>query len=327
MNIGFIYNLDNDKSPLESDADSPETIRIMISYLKKHHQVFPIEADHNAYEKLKKLKSKIDLVFNYSIGIFGEDRYAHFPAILELLQIPYTGSSPLTQALVLNKSKMYEVLSHNKIKTPSTQIFESAKISNKKYDFPLIVKPNAQGTSAGITPSAIVFNIEDLKKQISFINKTFKQPALAQPFIDGKELTVSLLGNPPKVLPIVEINYQKLPKDRLHFMPYDWNTSEYGDDFAICPAKISKKLKNKVEEVALSCWKVLNIKDYCRIDLRLDKNDNIYVLDVNSPTALAPFEIEIDFFPLSAKKSGLEYGDMLDEIIRVAKKRYETSAS
>ena len=153
MKIGFIYNLDRNNSPLETDADSPKTIKIMISYFKKNHTVFPIEANQYAYIKLKKLKKQLDLVFNYSIGIYGEDRYSHFPAILELLQIPYTGSSPLTQALVLNKSKMYEVLSYHLIPTPKTEVFYSSQIKNKKYSFPLIIKPNAQGTSTGITTS------------------------------------------------------------------------------------------------------------------------------------------------------------------------------
>ncbi len=325
MNIGFLYNIDRFHRPLEIDGDSPKTIKYMIKYLQKYHHVFPIEANDKAYMKLFKLRSKLDLVFNYSIGVYGEDRYAHFPSILELLRIPYTGSGPLTQVLVLSKSTMYKILAYHNISTPKTYCFNSPNAVKKvATDFPLLVKPDAQGTSAGITSESVVFNYEDLKKQVAMVNTIFHQPALVQPFINGRELTISLLGNPPKVLPIIEINYDVIPKSRLHFMPDSWNTESYGENFTICPAVLTLELKKELEKIALDCFKALNIKDYCRIDVRLDQKNNIYVLDVNSPTALAPPEAEKnDLFPLSAKKNGLDYSDLLEKIIETAMARYK----
>ena len=122
MNIAFLYNVrhhypdpKDSRSQLEADFDDPKTIEVMTNHLKSiSNKVFPIEADEKAYFKLYRLKNKIDIVFNYAEGIFGKDREAQIPAMLEMLKIPYTGSSPLTCAIVLNKIRTKEICNENK---------------------------------------------------------------------------------------------------------------------------------------------------------------------------------------------------------------------
>ena len=192
--LAFLYNVrhkypdpNDPRTQLEADFDDPETTDWQIRHLKNcGYKVIPIEADETAYLKLYKNKSKIDLAFNVSEGIYGKDREAHLPAMLEMLQIAYTGSSPLTQALVLNKAKTKEILIANKIPTLPFQVFDNSSDKlNKNLDFPLIVKPIAEGSSAGITNDSIVENSDDLYKKIDFEIKTFSL-ILFEPFEDKR---------------------------------------------------------------------------------------------------------------------------------------------
>lgn len=333
--IAFIYNLrrlypnpDDPKSHLEADYDDQITIKWMIKHLKNLNlNVLPIESNERAYYKILQNKKKIFLAFNYSMGVAGKDGYAQIPAILEALRIPYTGSSPLTQAIIMNKAKTKEILIANNIPTLPYQIFSDINQEfENKINYPLIVKPIARGSSAGITNKSVVKNDDELKSRINFIIKTFNEPALVEPFLTGREFSISMLGNPPRILPIIESNHKKLPKG---FLPLDslevkWYFEEQTNDSnLVCPAKIEKKLENKIKEICLATWKALGIYDFCRIDLRCDSQGNPYVLEVNSPPGLIPPEVSLtSYFPLSARASNIDYESLLRLILQSASKRY-----
>lgn len=335
LTIAFLYNVrhhypdpNDPRSQLETDFDDPQTIEAMVKYLNNcGYQVLPIEADQNAYLKLFENKKKIDLVFNYSEGIYGQDREAQLPAILEMLQIPYTGSPPLTQALGLNKVKTKEVLQIYQVPVLPHQVFQTGlEKKDKGLYFPLIVKPIAQGSSAGITNSSVVFNTQELKKQIQLVIKTFHQPAFIEPFLSGREFTVAMLGNPPQILPIIESDHTILPPQ---YLPLDslevkWLFEEKAEvNNLVCPAKITPRLKEKISQICLKVWEALGVLDLCRIDLRCDQNLNPYVLEINSPPGLIPPEVSTtSYFPLAARAAGLNYQELLKTIIHSALKRY-----
>ncbi len=333
--IAFLYNVrhnyPNPKDPktlLEIDFDDPETTKLQIKYLRKLGlQVFPIEANDTAYLKLYKLRDKVDLVFNVAEGLHGEDRESHIPAMLEMLEIPYTGSSPLSQALMLNKAKTKEILLQNRISTLPFQLLDPKKLKlNSNLKYPLMVKPVSEGSSAGISDKSVVNNFEELKKQVNYINRTFKEKSLVEPFIDGREFSVAMLGNPPNFLPIVESDHSVLPKK---FLPIDslqvkWFfeiNSNAGN--LKCPAKIDERLEREIKKMCLALWKVLNIRDWCRVDIRCDKNGIPYILEVNSPPGITPPEHDpASYFPFMAKTAGIKYEDLLKMIIDSAIKRY-----
>ena len=335
--IAFIYNIrhkhpdpNDPRTQLETDFDDPETIEWMIKHFKKIGlKVIPIEADENAYEKLKKNKQKIDLVFNYSMGIYGRDRYSHLPAMLEMLQLPYTGPSPLSQGLVLNKAKAREIFIARKIPTPLSQTFYSPNDElMKKLKFPLIVKPCCRGSSAGITNNSVVSDEEELRRQVEFIIKTFNEPALVQTFLSGREFSIPMLGNPPEILPIIEVDHSQTPEG---YKPIDslevkWILEEEDKEFSqkhfSCPAKIPKSFERKLKNICLQVWDALELADLCRIDIRCDSKGNPYVLDVNSPPGLIPPEVSTSYFPLSARVAGIDYDELLKRIIDEAAKRY-----
>lgn len=336
MNLVLLYNQrhvypdPNDyRNQLEADFDDPETTRWQIKHLKNlGFNVIPIEANEKAYFKLYRLKEKIDLVLNLSEGIYGRDRESHLPAILEMLQIPYTGCSPMVEGIILNKAKTKDILKANNIPTLPYQIFDNKNFNlDSHLKFPLIIKPIAQGSSAGITQQSVVFDKKSLKKQVEKIISSFNQPVLAEPFLEGREFSIALLGNPPQILPIIEPDHSVLPKNYLPFdsLEVKWYFEEEnkGVNYLICPAKINKKLKNKLEEIALKTWRALGIEDWCRIDIKCDKNENPYVLEVNSPPGIIPPEVSsTSYFPLAAKAAGIDYEKLLKILISQAAKRY-----
>ncbi|PIP62966.1 D-alanine--D-alanine ligase [Candidatus Roizmanbacteria bacterium CG22_combo_CG10-13_8_21_14_all_35_9] len=328
-NVRHIYPDPNDyRNQIEGDFDDPITIKWQIKHLRNlGFKVYPIEADEKAYFKLYRLRKKIDLVFNIAEGLHGKDRELQIPAILEMLKIPYTGCSPLTQGLILDKAKAKEIFIKNKIPTLPFQIFKSEKqLLEKKLEFPLFVKPVAEGSSMGITNESVAYDIKELKKQTKKIINVFKEPALLEPYLEGREFSVAMLGNPPVILPIIESNHQLLPKKYRLFdsLEVKWYFEEQGHaDYLICPAKIDKRLEKKIKNICFDVWDSLDVLDWCRIDIRCDKKGNPYVLEINSPPGIIPPEVSTaSYFPLVARKAGIEYENLLLKIIETAIKRY-----
>jgi D-alanine-D-alanine ligase len=337
MKIALTFNIRHAKPSLknrqaieEAEFDEPSTIKGISRALKKlGHKVFLVEANENAYLKFKKLKSKIDLVFNIAEGIYGRDREAQIPAMLEMLKIPYVGSNPLTQAICLNKARTKEILLFHNIPTANFQLFKTDKEKIKKdLKFPLIVKPNQEGSSKGIFQNSFVRNEKDLRKKLREVIRNLNQPALVEEFLEGREFTVGLIGNNPvEILPPVELNFSVLPKN---FIPMDSYEVKWLVDnpkskikTVICPAKIEKKLWEKIKEICLKTKEFLEILDWCRIDLRLDKNGVPNVLEVNQIPGIIPDPKENGRFPLAARAAGYSFEKMLKKIIKSALKRYK----
>jgi D-alanine-D-alanine ligase len=336
--VAFLYNTrhrypdPNDSvSQRETDFDDPPTITAMCSHLEAcGYGLIPIEADEDAYAALYQRRSEIDLAFNYSMGIHGSARYAHMPAILEMLQIPYTGSDPLTQALILNKAKLEKVLTANGVPVPLSQVFRTSKDErDPRLEFPLIVKPVAQGSSAGITSHSIVRTDSELRARVADITTAFEEPALVQPFLEGREFSVPMIGNPPKIFPIIEPDFQKLPPE---YPPIDslevkWFFEEQSKDHhLVCPAALAEKERLQIEAVARDAWHALDIRDWCRIDIRCDRAGHPYVLDVNSPPGIMPTEVsQTSYFPMSARSAGISYDRLLEMVVETALARYASA--
>ncbi len=338
MNIAFLYNVrhvypdpkDYLNQVAEGDFDDPITIKWQIKHLKKlGHKIIPIEADEKAYLKLYKLKDKIDLVFNIAEGKNGRDRELQIPAMLEMLKIPYTGCSPLTQGIILDKARAKEIFILNNIPTLPFQVFHSEYDELKKeLKFPLFVKPVSEGSSMGITNNSVVNNLTELKKRVKKLISNFKEAVIVEPFLTGREFSIALVGNPPKILPIIEPNHNLLPKKYLPFdsLEVKWIFEEEGAnaDYLVCPAIVDKKLRDKLHKICLDVWEALEIDDWCRIDIRCDEKNNPYVLEVNSPPGMIPPEVSMtSYFPLAARTAGIDYEGLLKKIIESAVKRYK----
>jgi D-alanine-D-alanine ligase len=237
---------------------------------------------------------KPDICFNISEGHYGDSREAQIPAILEKLQIPYTRSKVLCLALTLDKSMTKRILAWHGLPTPDFQSFERVdEPLDEGMTFPLFVKPSREGTGMGISYDSIVHNEAELRRQLEFILRTYQQSALVEKFIEGREITVGMVGNligpVARRIPVNE-NAQRIQAG-LHFMPpmevdlkpyllsdgvYDnrLKTALAADLTYLCPAPIEEELVDELKLVAAAVFRVTGALDVARVDFRLDIHDN-----------------------------------------------------
>ncbi len=311
-----------------AEWDTWKTINAVKEAIECFHNVTLVEADHSAYQKLLELKP--DIVFNIAEGYSGVSREAQIPAILDMLQIPYTGSDPLTLAICLDKARTKEILSYHKVPNAKFFIAESLnQTTNLNLKFPLIVKPVSEGSSKGIFSSSFVKDEKELTSEVERILNEYSQPALIEEFLPGKEFTVAVIGNgnETQVLPIVEINYKDFPEDFIPIYSYEakWilDTEENPLDVFTCPAKIDSDLESKIKETVLRAYNVLRCKDWSRIDVRLDADNVPNIIEVNPLPGILPNPEENSCFPKAARTAGLNYNDMINTVLLAAAKRHK----
>ncbi len=334
LNVGLTYNI---KRPVDLSSGQPEdfyiefddedTVNAIAEALSKNGcEVTKIEADEEAYNKLQNLRP--DIVFNIAEGLRGESRESQIPAMLEMLGIPYTGSGPLTLAIALDKALTHQLLSVNSIPSPNFQVFLTPNQKKcRKLQFPLVVKPLAEGSSKGIRNKSLVKDERSLREQVSWVIDTYKQPAIVEEFIPGREFTVGLIGNEkPTVLPIVEILLEKLPSKASPLYSYEakwiWDVPEKPLDIFRCPAEISTELEKEIKQIAAKTFKVLNCRDLCRIDIRVDRAGKPRILEVNPLPGLIPDPDAHSCLPEAANAAGFTYEQLICTILWHALKRY-----
>ena len=313
IRVGFTYNVkrshDGDD---EAEWDPPETIIAIANALARQgHIVVHLEATPDLPRVLA--EADVDLIFNIAEGVEGRNREAQVPALCELLGIPYTGSDSATLAIALDKALGKKVLLQHDILTPAFQLMESARERlSPDMKFPLIVKPNAEGSSKGINSTNVVDNEEDLRAAVKSIVETYRQPALVEEYIAGREFTVGLLGDKrPRVLPPMEIKFKKSDNPR---PVYDYSVKQEWEEHVYyeCPAKLTDAEQKAMEKIARATFWALDCRDVARVDLRMAADGRIYVLEVNPLPGLTPGYSDL---VLIAKAIGMDYDQLIAEIM------------
>jgi len=335
LTVGFIYNLKNTNTSLPDaylEHDEPETIEAIHKALATRYRVVPLEANDKLLGSLYEHKNSLDIVFNIAEGTRGSWREAFVPMVLEELEIPYTGSDPSTMVLCLDKQRAKEVLSFHKIRTPLSKVFyeipELSRDDIPPLEFPLIVKPLWEGSSKGIKNSSLVAGVNECQCEIARIIQTYKQPALVEEFIPGREFTIGVIGNGGDimVMPIVEINFSALPQGASPIYSYEakwvWDVPEKPLDIFHCPAHLEPRLEEKIKETAKKAYRTLSCRDWCRIDMRLDKINNPYILELNPIPGILPNPESNSCFPKAAYKLGWDYAQLINKVVSIACKRY-----
>ena len=286
-----------------------------------------VEANNDAFLKLKELNP--DIVFNFAEGLIGVNRESYMPAILEMLQIPYLGSDALTLGICLDKSRAKEILTYHKIPNAKFLVADKVEdIGKTDFEFPLIVKPISEGSSKGIFSSSFVKNKKELEDEIHRIVSSYNQPALIEEFLPGREFTIAVLGNgdETEILPIIEILYEEFPKDIVPLYSYEakWILDTKENEFNVfdCPAKLDKKLEDKIKKTVLQTYNVLRCKDWSRIDVRLDKNGVPNIIEINPLPGIMPDPNENSSFPKAARAAGMNYNQLIQSALYHAAKRY-----
>jgi len=313
IRVGFTYNVKRSESgDDEAEWDPPETIIAIANALARQgHIVVHLEATPDLPRVLA--EADVDLIFNIAEGVEGRNREAQVPALCELLGIPYTGSDSATLAIALDKALGKKVLMQHDILTPKFQLMESARERiSQDFRYPLIVKPNAEGSSKGIGSTSIVDNEDDLRAAVKDCVERYRQPALVEEYIAGREFTVGLLGDKrPRVLPPMEIKFKKdNPRPVYDYtVKQDWEEYVYYE----CPAKLTEAEQKAMEKIARATFWALDCRDVARVDMRMDAEGRIYVLEVNPLPGLTP---DYSDLVLIAKASGMEYDQLIAEIMQ-----------
>ena len=272
--------------------------------------------------------SDVDIVFNVSERINNSSLLEpHTASILDTLQIPYTGSNPFTLALCIDKIRVKKLLAYHEIPTPKWDYAYSMEDEiDDEMHYPLIVKPGNTDNSIGITNDSVVTNKRELKKQLEYIVLKLGRPALVEEYIEGDEYDVTIIGDNEtnlRVLPLSRSLFHKMPKGYWHIYPFaaKWDSDPaYRKIITQRPPKnISKRLTSLISEIALDTYNILGCHDYGRVEIRVDSNDNPYVLELNPNPSI---NIE-DCIPACAELIGMDYGDFIEEILKMAIRRYK----
>ena len=310
-----------------AEWDSWETIEAIKQALEIYNNVILIEGNQDAYIKLK--ENKPDIIFNVTEGFNCISREAQIPTMLDLLNIPYSGSDPLTLLTCLDKARTKEILSFHKI--PNSKFTTAKNVSQlniEELSYPLIVKPVSEGSSKGIYSSSFVKDENELLNEVKRITEDYKQTALIEDYLPGREFTVALLGNDDEIeiLPIVELNFEDFPYDLAPIYSYEakWliDTKDNPLKAFSCPAKISQSLEQIIKRTALQTYKVLNCKDWSRIDLRLDTDGIPNVIEINPLPGVLPDPRENSSFPKAAFAAGYTYNEMINKVLYTSAKRH-----
>lgn len=322
--VGLAYNLKkgivSDAEDIEAEFDSYSTIDALAEVFKAAGiQVELLEADAGFTEKLK--NSGIDIVFNIAEGTTGRGREAHVPAILNFLGIPFSGSDETTLCLALDKAMAKRYLSTFGVETPAYQLVKEPVFKpDPSLKYPLIVKPNSEGSSKGISDLAVVDNEEQLLSVMARNFKLYNQPMLIEEFVEGREFTVGILGNGSdiKVFEPMEICYLREEREsRIYSYTVKKDYKKYVE--YSCPPLLDAITTSKMKEIALEIYKALDCRDFSRIDFRLSKSGIVYFIEINPLPGLAPGYSD---YPMLAEFCGTDYGTLVMSVLNSALKRY-----
>lgn len=286
---------------------------------------YTLNIEDNLELLFKNLKEeKPDVIFNF-VEIYKDNPRLemNIVGLFELIGIPYTGAPSMGLANCQNKMLAKRLLSSAGIRIPHFFIVHAkSERYSHKLEYPLLVKPAFEDASVGIENESIVSNGKQLRKRIEHVLKQFNQPALVEEFIEGRELNVAVMGDKKlRVLPISEIDFSTMP-DHLHNIvsfqaKWDPNHEAYHKTVPVCPAQLPKNIEKRAKELAFKAFKVMGCRDYARVDMRLSKDNKLYVLEVNPN----PDITEGAGFMRSAQHAGMSYAQALKRIVKYALRR------
>ncbi len=270
-----------------------------------------------------------ELVFNLAESFRGKSALeSNVAALLNLIDLRYTGSSPAGLILAGDKTLTKKVLAfHGILSAKFATVYRGQVDWAGDIAFPLLVKPPQEDASLGITQKSIVNNVKELLDVMGGTQQEYQSPVLVEEFIDGREFYVGVLGNSKvEALPIIELDFSKFPKDLPKIASWEakWGDDgdEKGEEFAgtesIFPTDLPEELAMRIQQVAIDSFQALRLRDYGRIDLRVTAKEEVYVIEAN-PNCYLEAKSE---FARAAQKGGLEYPALISRIVELASARY-----
>jgi D-alanine-D-alanine ligase len=294
------------------------------------HTSIRVVVDDTVEPLLDQLKSsQPELVFNLAESFRGKSALeSNVAALLNLLNLRYTGSSPAGLILAGDKTLTKKVLAFHGIQSAKfATMFRGQVDWAHEINFPLLVKPPQEDASLGITQKSVVHDVKELLDVISSTQQEYQSPVLVEEFIDGREFYVGVIGNSnAEALPIIELDFSKFPAGLPKIASWEAKWGDEGDEKgaefegtkSVFPTDLSEDLTQRIQRVAIDAFQALRLRDYGRIDLRVTPDEQIYVIEAN-PNCYLEKNSE---FARAAEKAGLNYTALIARIIELAAGRY-----
>ncbi len=340
-------HVEGEAADAHDDLDSEKTLSALKSSLEAGgHQVRVFEGNIDVVAPLRRFKP--DIAFNICEMHWGDSREAQIPAILEMLRIPYTGSKLLTMALTQDKTMTKRVLQYHGLPTPEFQEFARAdEPLDAKLKFPLFVKPAREGTGMGVDGKSIVRDEKELRERVAWVIKTYREPALVERFIEGREVTLGIVGNAPPehswktmkngkafggsfeeaisggrfhFFPPLEVNFAKYTVET-HGIYGNQLKVELGDAFhLLCPAPLDPKQLKELQRLTAATFQVTGSADVARVDFRFDKHDNDkpYILEINPLPGMSPGYSDLC---IESEAEGINHVQLVNGVLQLAARR------
>jgi D-alanine-D-alanine ligase len=314
-----------DKSPVVRTLDKKEVEEEVADALTKlGHEPVMYEIDGTIKSLLGLARVDCDLVFNL-VESFADDDTADFKiaGFLELIGKKYTGSGTHGLMLAQDKATAKKIFAFHGIHTPTfAKSFRGRLDFSHDLEFPVIVKPAREDGSIGIEFSAVVNSIRELMERMDWLHAHFDSPVLIEEYIDGREMYVGVLGNDkPEALPVVELDLSKLPDGtpRIAAAEVKWGkgTKAYRDTKSAIASDLSEETMATLQQTAVAAYQALELRDYGRVDMRLQADGRVHVIEVN-PNPWLSSRAE---FAMAARKSGRTYNQLIEEIVELTSSR------
>ncbi len=331
-----------------AEYDSMETVEALEeALLAGGHRVVLLEGDETLLDTVR--QAAPDICFNIAEGLRGDAREAQVPALLEMLGIPYTGSKVMAQAISLDKAMTKRIWREVGLPTPPFQVFRrDDERLDSHLTFPLFVKPVHEGTGMGINGDSVAHNETELWRQVRWVIETYRQPALVEGYLPGREFTVGLIGNTRSPgqdrwhdaasaasLPSLTLSMADVYDERgYHLFPvleidarvgagqglYNaaskaYSPGEGGAPLYLCPADIPGTLETALKGLAVQAFEAIGALDVGRVDFRLGYDGRPYLLEINTLPGLNP---RVSDLCIMARAEGFHYTDLINEILNLA---------
>ncbi|UJR84636.1 Hypothetical protein I5071_67150 [Sandaracinus amylolyticus] len=317
---------------VETTGDAPDVVvpQVEAALRAKGHEVSVLPVHDELERFIGELRDhRPDLVFNL-LEMFADDLLLEVPAagVYDLLRVPHTGGGPGEFYLAQDKALAKKLLAYEQILYPRFAVFpkEAGLETGGNLRMPLFVKPLCADASIGIDAHALVHDANELMRRVLKIHDEVNDAALAEEYIEGRELYVGVLGNAePIALPPIEVDFSGMPAGALHVLDRaaKWETESavYKGTKSVI-AKLEPELEARVKKVAVDAYRALRVRDYGRVDLRLAPTGEIYVIEVN-PSCYLERSSEL---AMAAGAAGIEYEDLVQKIVDLAIERFHPRA-
>jgi D-alanine-D-alanine ligase len=328
MIIGLSYDLkeafaEGHSGPEDAleEYDSVETVDALQRAIEtKGHSVVKLGGGRQFLNRI--LTEKVDFVFNISEGLGSyRGREAQVPSVLEMLNIPYSGADPQCLTVCLDKHLTKKIVAAEGIPTPRWQVADRSNLASINWEslpYPAFVKPVWEGSSKGIRLKSLVRSPSELQRLVVELLSTYQQPVLIEEFISGEEITVGLVGNQPtSIIGIMRVVPRQKTTDFVYSLEVKRDYEKLVD--YECPAQLPAKTTRLIEQFSLQAFKLLDCRDFARLDFRVAPDGTPYFLEINPLAGLNPRSSDIVIMSGLVK---LKYQDLIGSILDAACQRY-----